>query len=163
MKDNLILEAIPLEAEIWHVVRGMHPTKSPGPYGMSAMFFQKFWNIIGNDVIHLVQNVFWSGWLSKDINRSFIVLIPKVIGESEFKQLRSISLCNTTCKIISKLLANRIKPLLSKIISSNQSAFVPDRWIRENVISANEIMHSMKRKKGIKGDSMNKDRHAEGL
>lgn len=99
----------------------------------------------------MIQNFFPSGHIPKDINRSYVVLIPKVQGVSEFKHLRPISLCNTLYKIISKILADRLKLLLKKIISPNQLAFVPDRWIGENVLLANESFHSMKIKKGVRG------------
>lgn len=78
-------------------------------------------------------------------------MIPKVDRALEFKHLRLISLCNKVYKLISKILADRLKSLLYKIISPNQSAFVPGRWIGENVILANEIMHSMKLKKRLRG------------
>ncbi|XP_048319507.2 uncharacterized protein LOC125418867 [Ziziphus jujuba] len=99
----------------------------------------------------MVQNVFRSGLLLRDINRTFMVLIPKVTGVTEVKHLRSISLCNTTYKIIAKILANRLKQVIKKIISPSQSVFVPRRWIGENAILANEVLHSMNRKKGMKG------------
>lgn len=39
-EENVNLEAIPTECEIWNVVKNMHPIKVPGPYGMLARFFQ---------------------------------------------------------------------------------------------------------------------------
>ena len=71
-----------------------------------------------------------------------------------FNQFRLISLCNFFYKIISKILVNRIRPLLSKIIDPAQVAFVPNRWITENIVLALEVIHSfkhMKRKKGCLG------------
>jgi hypothetical protein len=66
-------------------------------------------------------------------------------------QFRPISLANFIYKVISKILANRLKPLLHKIISSNQSAFLKGRSIHDNSILAHEIFHSMKKKKGNGG------------
>jgi hypothetical protein len=63
-------------------------------------------------------------------------------------QFRPISLANFIYKVISKILANRLKPLLHKIISPNQSVFLKDRFIHDNSILAHEIFHSMKKKKG---------------
>nr|XP_048328537.1 uncharacterized protein LOC107422390 [Ziziphus jujuba var. spinosa] len=56
--DNLFLEAIMPESEIWNLVQKMHPRKAPGLDGMSAIFFQKYWSIVGPDVVHMAQNVF---------------------------------------------------------------------------------------------------------
>lgn len=150
-EENIRLEVILTAAKIWKVVKNMHSTKASAPDGMPAIFFQKYWDIVGGDVILMVQNVFWSGLLPRDINRSFVVLIPKVHGVSEFKHLQPISLCNTIYKIISKILTDRSKPLLSKIISSHRAAFVPNTWIGENVVLANELMHSIKIKKRVRG------------
>lgn len=106
---------------------------------------------MGNDVVKMVQNVYRSGIFPRDINRSFIVLIPKIHEASTIKHFRPISLCNTIYKIISKIITDRIKPLLENLISPNKSVFIPERWIAGNIIVANKVVHSMNRKKGFKG------------
>jgi len=98
-----------------------------------------------------IGNFFTSNQLLREQNHTFLALIPKRLGPSAVHHFRPISLCNIIYKIISKLLANRLKPLLSKIISPFQTAFVPGRHIQDNSILSHEMLHSLKSKRGRGG------------
>ena len=126
----------------------MHPTKASGPDGMSAIIYQKYWDIIGDDVIKIVLNILNFNAPIAELNKTNIVLISKINNPTKISKFRPISLCNVSYKIVSKVLANRLKPLLSAIISESQSAFVPGILITDNVLVAFEIMHYLKKKKG---------------
>ena len=135
--------------EIKEVVFQMRPTKAPRPDGMNALFYQKFWHIMGSDVVNVVLDFLNNGVMLADLNHTNIVLIPKVKNPKKFFEFRPISLCNVIYKVISKVLANRLKQVLPDIISPTQSAFVLGRLINDNVIVAYEVLHSMHaRKKG---------------
>ena len=125
----------------------MHPTKASGPDGMSAIIYQKYWDIIGDDVIKIVLNILNFIAPIAELNKTNIALIPKINNPTKISEFRPISLCNVSYKIVSKVLANRLKPLLSTIISKSQSAFVPSILITDNVLVAFEIMHYLKKKK----------------
>lgn len=132
--------------EVKKALFGMHPDRSPGPDGFSPGFYQKFRSIISTDLLNLVRQFFVQGKLENDIGDANIVLIPKVKNPSTMRDLRPISLCNVVYKVISKVLSNRLKPLLNMLISENQSAFIPRRLITDNIMISYEVMHFMKRK-----------------
>lgn len=118
---------------------------------MSGIFYKSYWDIVGDDLCLLVQDFFRSGRFIRKLNQTFIVLISKKEGASNFNQFRPISLCNVSYKVISKILANRIRQVLDKLISPFQSAFISGRWIAENSVLAQEIMTTLKRKIGKGG------------
>ena len=98
----------------------------------------------------MVLNVLDSNASLHDINDTFITLVPKVNIPSKMKDFRPISLNNVAYKLISKVLANRLKSVLPQIISENQSAFLPERLITDNVLIAFELMHYLDHKKSGK-------------
>ena len=107
---------------------------------------------MGDSVIAAVMDYLHLGFMVLDINNNNIVLIPKVKQPKKMSNFQPISLCNVIYKIISKVLANRLKQILPSVISTTQSAFVPGRLITDNVLVAYELLHTMhSRKKGKKG------------
>ena len=120
------------------------PSKAPGPDGMIVLFFQKYWHVVGTDVSHVILDFLNSGRMLGCINFTHIVLIPKVKNPQCMSQFRPISLCNVIYKIISKVLVNRMKVNLPRMISDSQSTFVPGKMITDNVIIAFEMLHYLK-------------------
>lgn len=86
----------------------------------------------------------------RDLNTTNLILIPKTNEPQTMTHFRPISLCNFSYKIFSKVLANRIKPLLPSIISQAQSAFVSERLIQDNILIAHEVFHFLKLRKSTK-------------
>lgn len=87
-----------------------------------------------------------------NINKTFIVLIPKVKDPKEMKDFRPISLCSVIYKVIAKSLAIRLKRVLDHIIFPTQSVFILGRLITNNVILDFECIHAVRSKrKGKEG------------
>ena len=130
----------------------MAPTKAPEPGGMNALFYQKLWHVVGNTIVNTVLDFLKFGHMVPKINHTHIVLIPKIKAPEKISDFHPISFCNVIYKIISKVLAYRLKQILPHIISPIQSVFVPSRLITDNVLVAYETLHTMNgRKKGKKG------------
>ncbi|RVW44185.1 Transposon TX1 uncharacterized 149 kDa protein [Vitis vinifera] len=86
----------------------------------------------------------------KSLNTTFLVLIPKKGGAEELGDFRPISLVGGLYKLLAKVLANRIKNVVGKVVSSDQNAFVMNRQILDASLIANEVIDSWK-KRGEKG------------
>ncbi|XP_057796787.1 uncharacterized protein LOC131012797 [Salvia miltiorrhiza] len=132
--------------EFSSAVAQMHPDKSPGPDGFNPKFYQKFWNVVGEDVYRSCCDWLTTGTFPPTLNNTLVTLIPKVDSPTNMKELRPIALCNVVYKIISKVLCNRLKKVLPCLIDRSQSAFVEGRMIQDNILIAFEAIHSMKRK-----------------
>ena len=115
-----LLQPYTLE-EIKRALFQMHSSKSLGPDGMSPFFFQKYWHIVGNDVVRAILSVLNSSHLLHKMNYTHIILIPKKKELQYISDYRPISLGNVISRLFSKFLANRIKLILPNIISDAQS------------------------------------------
>ena len=114
--------------------------KAPGPDGFPVEFYTAHWKSVGSDMINAVSEFFRSGCLLKQWNATVLTLIPKKINATAISDFRPISCCNTTYKVISTLLASRLKQVLPQLISNTQSAFIPGRLMVENVLMATELV-----------------------
>jgi len=143
-EDNEKLLAPFQVSEFKKALYSMHSDKAPGPNGLNPAFYKRFWHLCGVELFQ--TGVAWleNGVFPPQIMETNIVLIPKKDKPESMSDLRPISLCNVIYKIISKVLANRLKHMMSKCISQEQSAFVENRSIVDNVMVASEILHHMK-------------------
>ena len=144
--NNLLIKPISLQ-EVEEVVQQMKEGKAPGPNGFSSVFFHKFWDLIKFEVWQVVEESRTLRWLYPGLNSTFIALIPKGEYSITPDKYRPIALCNLIYKIISKVIAMRLKPLLPLIISPEQSGYVEGRQITDGIILTHEIIHSLKQTK----------------
>ncbi|CAN1188671.1 LINE-1 retrotransposable element ORF2 protein, partial [Linum perenne] len=136
-------------AEVKTATFQLGPLKAPGPDGYPGRFFQRHWDSIGHDLFTEIEGFFNTAVFPPSWNNTHIVLIPKTNHPEQIQHYRPISLTNFRSKIISKVLASRLKPVMPFIISELQYAFTGTRTIQDNVIIAHEVIHKLRtRKKG---------------
>ena len=146
-EDNFNLNKIVTEEEVSEVIKDMHNGKAPGLDGFNVDFFKACWNIVKQEILNVVEDSRSSRNILKALNTSFTSLIPKHDLALTTDKYRPIALCNVVYKIISKVLASRLKPFLPSLISREQFGYVEGRQILNNIILAHEVVHTLTSKK----------------
>lgn len=150
-EDKGKLEVSMTDGEIFDALKNFKPYKALGPDGLHAGFFQRFWLIVGNSVKAKVKSIFSSRVMPEYLNKTLTTLIPKCKSLESIYNYRSISLCNSIYKLVTKIIVDRLRHLLPSLVSPLQTAFVPGRKGVDNAILVQEIVHSMSRRKGRTG------------
>jgi hypothetical protein len=133
--------------ELKKVLSNFKVDKSLGPDGWTIEFFKHHYDIVGEDLLEMVEESRLKGFIPGYLNMNFITLIHKVNKPHNFRYYRLISLCNLSYKIISKIIADRIKLILSRSLSEEQLCFLQGRQIHDSIGTVHECIHSIKKKK----------------
>ena len=136
---SMLVEEV-TDEEIRRVLFAMPSNKSPGPDGYPSEFFKLAWSVIAKDFTVAIQSVFRFGFLPKGVNSTILALVPKKTDSMEMRDYRPIACCNVLYKVVSKILANRLKRLLPRVVVENPSAFIRGRLLLENVLLASELV-----------------------
>jgi len=99
------------------------------------------------DSLNFFAEFHHNGELTKGLNSTFIALIPKVDSPQWVADFRPISFVSSVYKILFKVLANRLRKVVGKVVSTTQSAFIKDRQILDGILIANEIVDDVKQAK----------------
>nr|GEV70328.1 hypothetical protein [Tanacetum cinerariifolium] len=114
--------------EVKDALVSIEDKKAVRPYGYSSKFFKDAWSVIGKDVCSAAKEFFTSGKMLGEFNTTLISLVPKLKSPARVTDYRPISCCNVIYKIISKIITNRLKPILGDLVDVNQSVFIPVSW-----------------------------------
>lgn len=129
------------EQELIESICKLHLNKAPKPNNFTIHFYRACWYIIKKGLIWMLNWTKGKDKIGGGTNSTFLVLITKDVNPSSFNRFQPISLCNASYKILTKIPANRIKPLLSNLIFENQRGFMPSRYILDNIILVQEAIH----------------------
>eukprot|EP00253_Pinus_taeda_P014528 PITA_14528 len=135
--------------EVEEAVNSMRNDKAPGPDGFTINFYKACRHIVKQEVWDVVEDSRRSGSILKSINSTFIALIPKVEEANTPEKFKPIALFNVIYKIISKVIANRLKPILLGIIYEEQLGYVEGRQILDNILLSQEMIHTLHSRKEI--------------
>jgi len=150
-----IMEEV-IEDKIKDVLHRCHKYKIPGLDGWTIEFYLSFYDLIGKDLLDVVEESRREGHFPAPLNSTFIALIPNTDTPQCMDEFRPISLCNCIYKIMENVMDRRIKGVLSTLISKEKFKFLEGRQIHEAIRVAHEWIHSMKTKK-LKGEILKID------
>lgn len=143
MLDNPITEE-----EVWDTIKRLPADKAPGPDGYTGKFYKSCWEIIKADIMAAIITLHQGNARGLGLlNAAYITLIPKKDDAVLAKDFRPISLVHSFAKLITKILANRLAPLLDSMISTNQSAFIRGRCIHDNFILVQQMVKVLHRQR----------------
>jgi hypothetical protein len=132
--------------EVLAALKSFSKDKSPGPDGWTVEFYLHFFDLVGTELLELVEDSRLHGKVSGALNSTFLTLIPKENHPITFDDYRPIALCNLCYKLISKIITNRIKPILSRSLSGEQLGFLKGRQILDAIGTAQECLHNINHK-----------------
>ena len=128
-------------AEIDKVIKLIPNDKAPGPDDFNGLFLKKCWPIIKESFYTLCDDFFAGNLDLESINNSFITLVPKVNNPETVNDFRPISLLNTSIKLLTKILAERLQAIILQIIHANQYGFIKSRTIQDCLAWCFEYIH----------------------
>ena len=137
------LEEVFTEEEVFSALSDLNGDKAPGPDCFSLSFWQFSWDFVKEEVMGFLKEFHEHGRFVKSLNSTFLVLIPKKADAEDLRDFRPISLVGGLYKLLAKVLANRLKKVVGKVVSSAQNAFVEGRQILDAALTANEAIDSL--------------------
>ncbi|KAL3692032.1 hypothetical protein R1sor_005683 [Riccia sorocarpa] len=134
-EQNGTLALVPDMDELERIVKILPPDKAPGLDGVTSEAIRENWEVIKDDCKSMIEAFWAGGQLTTRTKKGAIKLIPKSADKARLKDWRPISLLGITYKIISKLLAERLKALLPGLVNEQQTGFVQGRSIFDSILT----------------------------
>ena len=111
-KEAARLELPFTEEEVFTTLNDLNGDKAPGPDGFTIAFWKFSWEIVKVGIMRMFKDFFETGNFVKNLNTTFIVMVPIKGGAEKFKDYRPISLVGSLYKLVAKVLTNRLKKVM---------------------------------------------------
>jgi mannosylglycoprotein endo-beta-mannosidase len=141
------LESEFLKEDIDKIIAELPNNKSPGPDGFNGEFLKKCWPTLAQVFYDLCRDFFEGSVCLRSINSSYITLIPKKDCPLFISDFRPVSLLNSSIKLLTKLLADRLQKVIISLVHANQYGFIKSRSIQDCLAWAFEFIHLCKFRK----------------
>ena len=141
--DREMLNAFITEEEIKKVLREMKNNKSPGEDGLSKEFYLEFENHLIEEMSELLNMIILEGKLPESQRNAIVTLLFKKNDHRELKNWRPVSLLNVDYKILSKILTNRLRKIIHKLVPESQKCGTPGRNMSDILIVIDSICEYM--------------------
>ncbi len=128
------------EAELYTALQSLESGKAPGIDGLPVDFYNVFWKEISKDLSLVLMNSLEKGFLPLSCRRVILTLLPKKGDLQEIKNWRPVALLSTDYKLLSKVLALRLKKAMEQIIHVDQTYCIPNRLISDNIILIRDVL-----------------------
>ena len=143
-QEKETMEKLPSLDELSMALKTCKRNKTPGIDGLSAEFYVMFWKLLKIPLLEALIEGLTEGELHHSARKGVITTIPKKNKDArKIRNLRPITLLNTDYKLLEKVFANRLKPILSNLIHTDQKGFLPGRRISANIRCIIDIMHKV--------------------
>uniref|UniRef100_A0A3Q3MAR8 Reverse transcriptase domain-containing protein n=1 Tax=Labrus bergylta TaxID=56723 RepID=A0A3Q3MAR8_9LABR len=139
-ENNTELEAQLSLSELYSAVMSLQNGKAPGIDGLPVDFYKVFWSVLGEDLLEVLRDSLERGRLPLSCRRAVITLLPKKGDLQDLKNWRPVSLLCTDYKILSKVLASRLRQVMGSIIHTDQTYCVPGRLISDNITLIRHVL-----------------------
>ncbi|KAL8123355.1 hypothetical protein AgCh_011356 [Apium graveolens] len=130
--------------EVEWALTSLSPEKSPGPDGFNIGAIKSMWSVLKGKLFQSLVKFSQSGSIPAVMNSSFIALVPKVVQPRSVSDYSPISLINSSSKILTKLIVERLNVVMDKLVSKNQFGFIKGRQSSDSILLINEVCHSLK-------------------
>ena len=141
------LSGIPSNDELDLIIKHLPLDRAPGPDVFNGMFLNKCWNIIKQDFYELAHQFFLNNIPLDNLNHSFITLIPKKPSPETTNDFRPITLQSFALKFLTKIMDNRLQPVIQKLIHKNQYGFIISRTIQDCLAWSFKYLHQCQQTK----------------